>query len=120
MQFLLTGFRENFGFRVFVFEGMAADKTRSAFSVKAEIGLIRKHGIRIQELPLLCRQLLELRNEEQEVRSLTFTEEDMRRHAIRCAEEQEAAIRMRSRYRHPARRAQDSAMVSTQAVERER
>jgi len=63
MQFLLTGFREDLGFRVFAFQGVAADNTRSAFWVRADIALIRRYGIRVQELPLLCRGLLEIRIE---------------------------------------------------------
>jgi hypothetical protein len=101
MQFLLTGFSDDVGFRVFAFQGVAADKTRSPFSVRADIALIRKYGIRVQELPLLCRSLLELRNEGEQTRAVVFTEEDMRLHAVHAAEEREAAQRKKPR-RQPA------------------
>ncbi len=101
MQFLLTGFSDDVGFRVFAFQGVAADKTRSPFSVRADIALIRKYGIRVQELPLLCRGILELRNEGEQTRTVIFTEEDMRLHSVHAAEEKEAAARKKPR-RQPA------------------
>ena len=61
MQFVLTGFTQDLGFRVFAFEGIGADRIRTKFTVKAELALIRNYGIRIQELPLLCRGLLDRR-----------------------------------------------------------
>jgi hypothetical protein len=102
MQFLLTGFREDVGFRVFAFQGVAADQTRSAFWVRADIALIRRYGIRVQELPLLCRGLLEARMEGENAHALTFTEEDMRAHAGNCAAEREAAQRRRPSRKQPA------------------
>jgi hypothetical protein len=101
MQFLLTGFHDDVGFRVFAFQGVAADKTRSSFSVRADIALIRKYGIRVQELPLLCRGILELHNEGEPARAVIFTEEDMRLHSVHVAEEREAAARKKPR-RQPA------------------
>jgi len=77
MQFILTGFTQDVGFRVFAFEGIAADRARTNFTVRADLGLIKGYGIRIQELPLLCRSLLERREAEGDTRGLTFTEEDM-------------------------------------------
>src|SRR5271163_2117001 len=83
MQFVLTGFTQEMGFRVFAFEGIGADRTRTKCTVKAELALIRTYGIRIQELPLLCRGLLDRREEGGESQSLTFnaltfTEDEMR------------------------------------------
>jgi hypothetical protein len=101
MQFLLTGFRDDVGVRVFTFQGVAADKTKSPVLVRADIGLIRKYGIRVQELPLLCRGILELRNEGELVHAVIFTEEDMRLHSVHAAEEKEAAARKKPR-RQPA------------------
>jgi hypothetical protein len=76
MQFNLLGFTESTGFRVFAFEGINADRTRTGFTVRADLALTRRYGIRLQELPLLCRGLLE-RQLGEEVRMLTFTEADM-------------------------------------------
>jgi|ERR1700689_3584102 hypothetical protein len=78
MQFVLTGFTQDLGFRVFAFEGIGADRIRTKFTVKAELALIRNYGIRIQELPLLCRGLLDRREEGGEIQTLTFTEDEMR------------------------------------------
>jgi hypothetical protein len=87
MDFVLTGFTEHLGFRVFDFEGVAAGHQRSKFTVKTELTLTRRYGIRLQELPLLCRGLLDRLEESAEVQSLTFTEEHMRA----CADERVAA-----------------------------
>jgi hypothetical protein len=81
MQYLLTGFTQNTGVRVFVFEGVAADWVRTAYSVSADLPLARKHGIQMQELPLLCRGVLEQRGEDDDRRAFTFTEGDMTLHA---------------------------------------
>lgn len=81
MQFVLTGFKTEQAFRVFGFDGIADDKSRSAFTVKADLSLLRRHGIQIQELPLLCRGLLERAALAGRVGSMTFTEECMREYA---------------------------------------
>ena len=52
MQFILTGFTQEAGFRVFTFESLAADRTRTKFTVKTDLSLIRNYGIQVQELPL--------------------------------------------------------------------
>src|SRR5580698_58629 len=83
MQFVLTGFTEHLGFRVFDFEGITAGHGRNKFTVKTELALTRTYGIRLQELPLLCRGLLDRLEESSEVHTLTLTEEHMRT----CADE---------------------------------
>jgi hypothetical protein len=45
----------------------------------------------MQELPLLCRGLLERRDEAGESHTLIFGEEEMRIHADNCAAERDAA-----------------------------
>src|SRR5688572_9297456 len=84
MQFILSGFREHDGFRLFAFTGIAADYTRAEFTVKTNLTLARKYGIRLQELPLLCRELLDVRTGEQK-RNLTYSEDCMRAYAVNCA-----------------------------------
>jgi len=81
MQFILTGFNQEVAFRTFAFEGIAADRTRAAFTVKVDLDLMRKYAIRMQELPLLCRLLLERGDESEQRHTLIFSEEDMRVHA---------------------------------------
>src|SRR5450432_2354183 len=100
MQFILTGFTQDLGCRVFAFEGVAPDRVRTAFTVRADLALIRRYGIQIQELPLLCRGLLEHRDEASVALAFTFTEEEMRIWATaRAAAKDEAAHR-----RKPPRR----------------
>jgi hypothetical protein len=78
MQFVLTGFSHDLGFRVFAFERLGDDRIRTKCTVKADLGLLKTYGIHIQELPLLCRGLLDRSTEPVETSSLVFGEEDMR------------------------------------------
>jgi hypothetical protein len=101
MQFVLKGFTPETGFRVFTFDGVAEDRSRTEFKVRTDLSLIRTYGIRVQELPLLCRGLLERREEGGETRTLTFTEDEMRVYANGRAAEKEAADKRRSRRAPP-------------------
>ncbi len=96
MQFVLTGFTQDLGCRVFAFEGIAVDRIRTPFTVRADLALTRRYGIQIQELPLLCRSVLERRDEASEAQAFTFTEEEMRSWATaRAAAKDEAAHKRR-------------------------
>lgn len=77
IQYILTGFTHDVGFRVFAFECVGEDRIRTAFSVRADLALIRKYGIRVQELPLLCRSILEQRDANDTKRTFTYTEDAM-------------------------------------------
>jgi hypothetical protein len=86
---------------VFAFEGVAVDRIRTSFTVRADMALIRRYGIQIQELPLLCRSVLERRDEANESQTFTFTEEEMRTWAAaRAAAKDEAAQKRRPPRRH--------------------
>jgi hypothetical protein len=102
MQFILRGFTQDTGFRVFAFEGIAGDRSRTEFTVRTDLALIRRYGIRVQELPLLCRGLLEQRDESGPERTMTFTEDGMRQHADTCAAERDAAQKKRLMHKHRA------------------
>ena len=102
MQFLITGVTQDTGFRVFAFQGIGTDRTRTEFTVRTDLSLARSYGIAMQDLPLLCRGLLERRSIESDERALTFTEEDMRTHASNCRAEQDAAKLKRSARRPPS------------------
>lgn len=91
MRFIFTGFTPGMVFRVFAFQRLAADYTRTEFTVKADLSLVRKHGIHLQELPLLCRALLEDHKGLMSGDDLIFTEADMCRHQSACAAVKEAA-----------------------------
>ena len=77
MQYLLTGFTQATGVRIFAFDGVVDHSVHTAYSVGADLALARKHGIRMQELPLLCRGVLEQRSESDDQRAFTFTEGEM-------------------------------------------
>jgi hypothetical protein len=92
MQFALNGFTETDGFRVFGFEGIDANWVRSAFTIRTDLALARRYGIRLQELPLLCRALLEESHaQEANRREFTYTEDLMCAYASIATAKAEAA-----------------------------
>jgi len=97
MQFILTGFTQETAFRVFAFECVNVDRTRTQFTVKADLGLARKYGIRVQELPLLCRAVLENGGNGEGKRDLTFTEDEMQLRARDSALARETAAMKKPR-----------------------
>ncbi len=101
MQFTLLGFKQDTVYRVFSFECLADDRTKSAHTIRVDLALSRKHGIRLQELPLLCRSALEqeLKAEGTELR--TFTETEMLLHARLAAEARTAALLKKKAPRRP-------------------
>ena len=101
MQYILTGFTHELGFRVFAFEGVGDDRVRTEYRVRADLVLVRKYGIRIQELPLLCRRLLEQRDGDDPQRTFTYAEDAMCLRASADAAQAEAQKR-RSPRRPPA------------------
>jgi hypothetical protein len=113
MQFILTGFTQETGFRVFAFEGVAVGQIRTVFTVRADLALSRRYGIAMQELPLLCRSLLDRQEEsghdqdetgEQDAlnkHALTFTEEEMRACADKRAADRALAALKRKAPRRP-------------------
>jgi hypothetical protein len=93
MQYILTGFTQDAGFRVFGFEGVGDDRSRDDYRVKTDLSLIRKYGIRVQDLPLLCRGMLERRDETLEQHTFTYSETEMRGYASVTASRQPTAPR---------------------------
>ena len=85
MQYILTRFTHEMGFRVFEFEGIGENRVRTEYKVRADLALIHKYGIRVQGLPLLCRGILEGRNQDEAQQTFTYAESDMRRNAELCA-----------------------------------
>ena len=77
MEVLLVQFYEANGTRMFVFHCVGADRSRTTVSVSADVTLARKYDIRLQELPLLCRRLLDAIPEEGLQASFTLTEAHM-------------------------------------------
>jgi hypothetical protein len=101
MQFILTGFTQDLAFRVFAFERMGLDRVRTKYVVRADLALVRRYGIQVQELPLLCRNLLQQRDESQESHTFIFTEDDMCLHAKDRAAARDAAAQKRKPPRRP-------------------
>jgi hypothetical protein len=114
MQYILTGFTQDTGFRVFAFEGVAVGQIRTVFTVRADLALSRRYGIAMQELPLLCRSLLDRQDESGpsqdeagehdalDKHALTFTEEEMRACADKRAADRALAALRRKAPRRPA------------------
>ena len=105
MQYVLTGFTQDLGFRVFGFEGVAEDRSRDQYIVRTDISLIRKYGIRVQDLPLLCRGMLERRDLSVDQHTFTYAETDMRLYADVAASRASAAAPKRA----PARPVRENA-----------
>jgi hypothetical protein len=103
MHFILTGFTHDLGFRVFAFDRIGQDRARTKCTVKADLAVTRRYGIQIQELPLLCRNMLDRREEDGKIWTLTFSEDDIRVCANeRAAARELAASKRKAPYRPPA------------------
>lgn len=98
MQISLTGFSQDMGFRVFAFECVGQDKVRASLKVRADLLLVRKYGIPMQELPLLCRRILERRQDGDQQCTYTFTEADM------CVQADLRAEKIASQKKKPPRK----------------
>ncbi len=97
--YTLTSFNQDSEFRVFAFTRQNDSKS-IRYTVKADLSLALKHHIPIQELPLLCRGLLERSSGSPDIRNLTFGENEMRAYAQELATRKEAALIAR---RQPSR-----------------
>jgi len=101
LQFVLTGFTQELGFRVFAFERLSGDRARTRCMVKADLVLVRQYGIRLQELPLMCRGLLEKRDDSEGPPTVIFSEDQMRACANERAAAKEGAAHKRKAPRRP-------------------
>lgn len=77
MTFTLAGFDDRDGVRRFAFDRHSSDRSRTKVFVGADLGLARKHEIRLQELPLICVQLLESLQVGALMSPVTLTEDKM-------------------------------------------
>lgn len=77
MTYIFTGFHQVNDVRQFAFDCVADDKSRTQITVDADLALARKHFILVQDLPLLCRRLLETSERSHGTDSMTFSEENM-------------------------------------------
>jgi hypothetical protein len=86
MKFVLAGFRQNESIRYYSFQGIGDDRrTRTEFSVGVDLTLLHKHGIPLQEVPLMCSFLLASKVGEEQLPTLMFSEADMLIHTAQRA-----------------------------------
>jgi hypothetical protein len=102
MQFVLKGFRDATGMREFVFDGIKPDRSRDEYTVRTNVALTRQFGIRLQELPLLCRGMLDRLELSEGQRAFTYSEREMGEYASA-----EAARAAALRNRKPPKRPQN-------------
>ena len=103
VQFIFTGFRQDAGVRVFAFEDTGKEKTGIVYSVRADLGIARRYGIATQELPLLCRGVLERLGKTDDHQVLNYTEDEMCLHASNCKNARlESLLRKKSKFRPPS------------------
>jgi hypothetical protein len=100
-QFILKGFSQTGGIRIYAFEAIG-DGRRVDCTLEVDLAMIPGYGIRIQDLLLLCRELLQQRAEPDQIGAVTFTEQDMRGHAERRATDREEAEHRKELPRRPA------------------
>ena len=101
MQFSLTGFSQGANVRCYTFRSVTADQPRQDVTVEVDLSLVRQYGISLQELPLLCRSLLEEQFAAGKIDSLTFSEREMLGVASRRAEAKREAEQKSKTQRHP-------------------
>jgi hypothetical protein len=102
VDFILVGFSDHDGTRRFLFErtGPGTGPVREKFTVDADMVMARRYRISVQDLPLLCRRLLDDADGTVS-RTLIFGEAQMCTHAGLLAAETEArALRKRPPRRH--------------------
>lgn len=90
MQFSLTGFSQSANVRTYRFEGRLPGEERRSLTVGVDIALARHYAISLQELPLLCLDLLEEGMLASDAGKLMFSEEQMQA----LADRREAAKRV--------------------------
>jgi hypothetical protein len=99
MHFILKGFNQVMEYRIFEFEGIAVDSVRASFTVRIDLALARKYGIRLQELPLLCKEVLDQSGEGGANRAFTYSEAQMSTHATDLSAREAAAKSKRTNRR---------------------
>jgi len=98
MEFVLTGFKQFDNIRQYHFDAVGEDRSRQPVTVGADLSLIRRYGIPLQELPLLCRLLLERRAK---IEATVFAESDMVQYVNERAAQMNALMEKRRTHRGP-------------------
>ena len=97
MQFALAGFSQADNVRQYFFD-VVEDRNRKRVAVAADLILVHQYGIPLQELPLLCRRLLEGC---MQIETIVFTEDEMARYADKRAAAASASAMKRRAHRPP-------------------
>ena len=88
MRFVLTGFCQDENIRRYSFQGIGAGrKDRSEFSVGVDVALLQRHGIPLQEAPLLCSTFLASLGERANDQSWILPDNEIRARAEQRASE---------------------------------
>ena len=98
MEFVLAGFRQFETVRRYYFDAVGADRIRKSIAVDADLELVRRYRIPLQELPLLCRRLLDARDKAE---SILFTETDIAQYAKDRTAAMDASLERRRARRPP-------------------
>lgn len=103
MQYLLMAFRQHDNVREYSFKGTGPDMTPVDFIVDVDLALVRRHRIPMQDMPLLCRRLLEEKSVSEPELRITFPEERMQDLARRAEAEKASQESRRRGFFKPAR-----------------
>ena len=98
-EFFLTGFKQAAGIRTYAFY-CKVDARRMDYTVEVDLALLPGYGISIQDLPLLCRELLQQRGQPDEISAVVFTRQRMSSHAEELATARLQAQQKRKSYKH--------------------
>src|SRR6516164_9867319 len=98
MVFALTGFTNELSLRRFTFELAGSGPPRTTVVVVADMALVRKYEIPLQELALLCVRLLESLTPAANG-TVVFPEKEMIEYANRRREAKDLAERKRHQFR---------------------
>jgi hypothetical protein len=114
MKLAYMGFRhETTAVRLYSFEGVVSEGVRKGFLVTADVALLTKHHIRIQDAPMMCLRLLESSAEtEPQLELLVLTEADMLNHLL-SAKAAEAEKATKKKVKRPFRPANTVALGMT-------
>ena len=103
IRFIFSGFKQDEGFRVFFFEDSGKEHMGSKYSVRADLSLARRLGIPTQDLPLLCRAILERGDSSRGSETILFSEAEMNLHVNHAKSlRRELLLKKKSRFKPPS------------------
>lgn len=91
MKFALTNFTQDGHTRQYMFQGIAPGGKRTEWQVGVDLNELHKHGIPLQEAPLLCSLLLSTQSGQDENRRLMISERELQVRAEQRASERTEA-----------------------------